>query len=64
METGDQVAGSVSLGNPGELITGRADHRAMIGSKSKLVHRPFPQDAPPRASPTIVYFENEIREMG
>jgi len=55
METADDVTGPVNLGNPEEFaIVGLA--KAVIeltGSRSRIVHRPLPQDDPRQRRPDI-----------
>ncbi len=55
MNTDDAITGPVNLGNPGEF-TIRQLAEAIIdltGSKSKLVHKPLPQDDPRQRQPDI-----------
>jgi UDP-glucuronate decarboxylase len=55
MATGDDVTGPINLGNPAEIPV-RALAEAVIaltGSRSRLVHRPLPQDDPVRRCPDI-----------
>ena len=55
MATGDEVTGPVNLGNPGEFTIRQLAEQVieMTGSKSKLVHRPLPQDDPKQRRPDI-----------
>src|SRR3569832_295948 len=55
MATADSVTGPINLGNPGEftmleLAQLVIDH---TGSRSKIVHRPLPQDDPTQRRPDI-----------
>ena len=55
MESPDDIAGPINLGNPGEF-TIRALAEIVIditGSKSKIVHRPLPSDDPKQRKPNI-----------
>jgi UDP-glucuronate decarboxylase len=51
----DEFSGPVNLGNPGEFTILELAQQviALTGSKSKIVHRPLPQDAPTRRQPNI-----------
>ena len=56
MATPDDVTGPINLGNPTELpMRGLAEphHRAVVGSKSRIVHRPLPVDDPMQRCPDI-----------
>jgi UDP-glucuronate decarboxylase len=55
METDPKTIGPVNLGNPQELsIRGLADIIIRLtGSRSKVVHRPLPQDDPKQRRPDI-----------
>ncbi len=55
METGDEVTGPINLGNPGEFTIRQLAEQiiAQTGSKSKLVHKPLPQDDPRQRQPDI-----------
>ncbi len=55
MATPDEVTGPVNLGNPGEFTIRQLAEQVieMTGSKSKLVHRPLPQDDPKQRRPDI-----------
>jgi UDP-glucuronate decarboxylase len=51
----DEFSGPVNLGNPGEFTILELAQQviALTGSKSKIVHRPLPQDDPTRRQPDI-----------
>jgi UDP-glucuronate decarboxylase len=51
----DEFSGPVNLGNPGEFTILELAQQviALTGSKSKIVHRPLPQDDPTRRQPNI-----------
>jgi UDP-glucuronate decarboxylase len=55
MEAPDDVTGPINLGNPVESTIRELAEKilAMTGSKSKLVHKPLPQDDPARRRPDI-----------
>ena len=55
MQSGDDVTGPVNLGNPVEfsMIELAQEVLALTGSKSKLAHRPLPQDDPRQRQPDI-----------
>jgi UDP-glucuronate decarboxylase len=55
MGTGPEFTGPVNIGNPGEFTIRQLAERviALTGSKSKLVHRPLPQDDPKQRQPDI-----------
>jgi UDP-glucuronate decarboxylase len=62
METPDEFAGPVNLGNP-EEITVRAlaeTIRRLTGSRSRIVHRPLPADDPTRRCPDIALARREL----
>src|SRR5438309_2096055 len=48
MATGDEVTGPINLGNPGEFTMKQLAETVLelTGSKSKIEHRPLPQDDP------------------
>ena len=63
METGDDVTGPINLGNPHEstikeLATLIID---LIGSRSKFVHRPLPQDDPRQRQPDISLAKAQLK---
>ena len=55
MATPDEVTGPVNLGNPGEFTIRQLAEQVieMTGARSKLVHRPLPQDDPKQRRPDI-----------
>ena len=55
MATPADVTGPINLGNPGEIsMRGLAEKvLALTNSRSKIVHRPFPDDDPRRREPDI-----------
>ncbi|MEP1596734.1 MAG: NAD-dependent epimerase/dehydratase family protein, partial [Hyphomonas sp.] len=69
MNTGDDVTGPINLGNPGEFTIRQLAEKIieMTGARSKLVHKPLPQDDPRQRQPditrakTTLDWEPEIR---
>ncbi len=55
MGTGDDFIGPVNLGNPGEFTIRELAEKtlAMVGSKSKLINEPLPEDDPRQRQPDI-----------
>ena len=55
MATPDGVTGPVNLGNPHEITVRELAERivALTGSRSRIVHRPLPQDDPMQRCPDI-----------
>jgi len=55
MDSADEVAGPVNLGNPGEFTMLELAEQvlALTGSKSRLVHRDLPSDDPRQRQPDI-----------
>ena len=55
MGTGDDFIGPVNLGNPGEFTIRELAEKtlAMVGSKSKLINKPLPEDDPRQRQPDI-----------
>jgi UDP-glucuronate decarboxylase len=55
MDSPDDVIGPVNLGNPGEfkIIELAEMLLELTGSRSKIVHRPLPQDDPKQRRPDI-----------
>jgi UDP-glucuronate decarboxylase len=55
MGTGDSVLGPINIGNPEEFTIRDLAEKvvALTGSRSKLVHRPIPQDDPRQRCPDI-----------
>ncbi len=62
MATGDEVIGPINLGNPGEFtMLELAEHvLELIGSKSKIIFMPLPQDDPCRRRPDITRAKNTL----
>jgi UDP-glucuronate decarboxylase len=55
MESEDDVAGPINLGNPGEFTIRQLAEEVIeiTGSASKIVHRPLPEDDPRQRQPDI-----------
>jgi UDP-glucuronate decarboxylase len=55
MATGPEVTGPINIGNPHEIAVRELAERAirLTGSRSKLVHKPLPQDDPTQRCPDI-----------
>ena len=55
MNTSDDVTGPINLGNPGEFTIRQLAEIIieMTGARSKLVHKPLPQDDPRQRQPDI-----------
>jgi UDP-glucuronate decarboxylase len=55
MNTPDKVTGPINLGNPGEFTMLQLASMVidLTGSRSRIVHRPLPQDDPRQRSPDI-----------
>jgi UDP-glucuronate decarboxylase len=55
MNTSDEVTGPVNLGNPGEFTIRQLAERVLelVGSTSKLIFHPLPQDDPQQRQPDI-----------
>jgi UDP-glucuronate decarboxylase len=55
MDTPDDVTGPINLGNPGEFTIRELAEKviAITGSRSKLVHRPLPENDPLQRQPDI-----------
>ena len=55
MGTSDEVTGPVNLGNPGEFTIRELAEQVieLTGTRSRLVHRPLPQDDPRQRRPDI-----------
>ena len=62
MGTGDEVTGPVNLGNPGEFTMVELAQKVvtLTGSKSRLVHRPLPQDDPRQRRPDIALAKSAL----
>ena len=62
MDTGDDIIGPINLGNPDEftileLASAVID---LTGSRSRIVHRPVPQDDPRQRQPVITRAHEEL----
>jgi len=55
MESDEEVTGPVNLGNPGEFSIRQLAEKvvALVGSGSKLIYEPLPQDDPTQRQPDI-----------
>ena len=55
MDTDSSFQGPVNIGNPGEFTMLQLAEKvvALVGGKSKLVHKPLPQDDPKQRKPII-----------
>lgn len=55
MNSPDDVTGPVNLGNPGEFTIRQLAEKiiALTGAKSKLIHKPLPEDDPRQRKPDI-----------
>jgi UDP-glucuronate decarboxylase len=55
MATGPEVTGPVNIGNPHEIPVSELARRVieLTGSKSRIIHRPLPQDDPLQRCPDI-----------
>ena len=55
MQTGDEVTGPINLGNPNEFTISALASRIvdLIGSTSKIIYLPLPQDDPVQRKPVI-----------
>jgi UDP-glucuronate decarboxylase len=62
MGTGPDVTGPVNIGNPHEISVRELAERviALVNSKSKIVHRPLPQDDPMQRCPDITMAKREL----
>lgn len=63
MNSRDGFTGPVNLGNPGEFTMLELAEKVikLTGSKSKIVHKPLPQDDPTQRKPVIVLAERELQ---
>lgn len=63
MDTEDDFTGPVNIGNPGEYTILDLAERIikMTGSKSRIVHKPFPADDPVRRRPDIMLAKRMLR---
>ncbi len=62
MATGDDFIGPVNLGNPGEFTIRELAEKtlAMVGSKSKLINEPLPEDDPRQRQPDITLAKEKL----
>ncbi|KCZ58800.1 NAD-dependent dehydratase [Hyphomonas chukchiensis] len=62
MGSGPDFVGPVNIGNPGEFTIRQLAERviALTGAKSKLVHRPLPQDDPKQRQPDISLAQEKL----
>lgn len=62
METPDDLAGPMNLGNPGEFSIRELAEIVieMVGSGSKLVYKPLPSDDPKQRQPDIGFARKEL----
>ena len=62
MATGDDVTGPMNLGNPSEFTIRQLAELVidLTGAKSKLVHRPLPQDDPRQRQPDISFAKSAL----
>lgn len=63
MNSCDGFTGPVNLGNPGEFTMLELAEMVieLTGSKSKIVHKPLPQDDPTQRKPVIALAEKELQ---
>lgn len=63
MNSRDGFTGPVNLGNPGEFTMLELAKKVieLTGSKSKIVHKPLPQDDPTQRQPVITLAEKELQ---
>lgn len=62
MNSPDEVTGPFNVGNPAEFTILELAHKviALTGSKSKIVHKPLPQDDPKQRQPDISLARAEL----
>ena len=62
MNSADDFTGPVNLGNPGEFTIKELAEKVveMIGSKSKLVYKPLPNDDPTQRQPDITLAKEKL----
>jgi len=62
MDTADTFTGPVNIGNPIEVSVGDLARMiiGMTGSKSKIVHKPLPEDDPKQRQPDIALARKEL----
>ena len=62
MDSNDEVTGPVNLGNPGEFTILELAEQVitLTGSKSRIVHRPLPEDDPRQRRPDITIAQRDL----
>ena len=62
MESPDDVTGPINLGNPGEFTIKELAQNVidLTGSKSKMVHKPLPQNDPRQRQPDITRAKEQL----
>ena len=62
MDTEKGFTGPINLGNPGEFTMLELAEKviSLVGSKSKLVHKPLPQDDPKQRKPDITLAQTKL----
>jgi UDP-glucuronate decarboxylase len=62
MATGPDITGPINIGNPHEIPVRELAERviALTNSKSKIVHRPLPQDDPLQRCPDITVAKRDL----
>ena len=62
MASPEEVTGPINMGNPGEFTIRQLAEMVlkMVGSKSKLVMKPLPQDDPRQRQPDITLAKNAL----
>ncbi len=63
MASGPETTGPINIGNPHEIPVRELAERvvSLTNSKSKIVHRPLPQDDPMQRCPDITYARQTLR---
>jgi len=63
MATGPDVTGPMNLGNPHEISVRELAERVidLVNAKSRIVHKPLPQDDPMQRCPDITMARRELR---
>jgi UDP-glucuronate decarboxylase len=63
MDTEDDVTGPMNIGNPGEFSILELATKVieLTGSRSKIVHRPLPQDDPIQRCPDIAFAREKLK---
>jgi UDP-glucuronate decarboxylase len=62
MNSSPEISGPMNLGNPHEITVRELAERVtgLINSKSKIVHRPLPEDDPMQRCPDISYAKRTL----